>query len=227
MSESDQSKPRPWVLILAIAITLVAVAAAVQLTQKPAQTADCTPEGGLRCADATIHICNSGLTSIAGECPGGCSDVDGIARCTASNGTLLAPVGAMCRAGMAFCALGEESLLICRDGKLAKGADCPGGCLEHGENGGLYCLDESENIRFAVGFPCPQFPGSLARYTCGADGKQVLRCTDGLLAKHSVRCPRCTQLRTGQLSCVDEEGKALDPETGQPMVTASAILEGR
>ncbi|MFT5431537.1 MAG: hypothetical protein ACI9OJ_002234 [Myxococcota bacterium] len=215
---SDSVRRMVLGLLVVLAIGLVAWV----LMRKPAEaTADCTPEGGLRCVDGAIHMCQSGVTALAGECPGGCTDTDGVARCAAQDGTLTAPLGAACQAGMALCGVGAQSLVVCRDGVLAAGADCPGGCFENGEGGGLYCADGRGSIRFAEGFPCPKFPGASRKFACGADGTEILICKDGLLATHSMTCDRCIQRRSGQLACTDENNAQLDPETGKVAETAS------
>jgi len=203
-----------------LAVALVAVAGIVaviwwQQKRPTAPTAECTPEGGLRCVEGAIHLCADGVTTKAGDCPGGCDDQDGIARCLAQDGTLTAPPGALCQTGMALCGVDGKSLLVCRDSRLVTGAECPGGCFESDEGGGLYCVDDSQGIRFAEDFPCPKFPGQVRTYACGADGKQLLRCEEGLLKPHTVTCARCDQRRSGRLACTGSDGAVLDPDTGQ------------
>ena len=149
-----------------------------------------------------------------GTCAGGCSEADNVARCVDERGSLRAPVGALCQPGMGLCGLTAQTLLVCREGRLALGAECPGGCFDAGESAGLYCNDEQESLRFAAGFGCPRFERQ-SPYTCGADSRGLLVCVDGLLSAHTVRCDRCVQTRAGQVTCFDAAGDLLDPATGQ------------
>lgn len=193
------------------------VADVLRRREPPPVPADrCAPDGGLRCNGETLEVCTEGALMAAGTCPGGCKDEAGVARCFDAEHRLMAPHGAACRAGMAFCGMTPGTLLVCKDGRLDKGADCPKGCKDEGERAGLYCLDQGGGLRFAPGFPCPE-PRKSFPFACGADGQALLVCQDGLLAPHTVRCSRCAQSKFGDLTCLDADGDRVDPATGKKL----------
>ena len=160
----------------------------------------------------------------AGTCTGGCTDQAGEVTCRSSEGSLVAPAGASCTPGMGMCAIDPPStLLVCRDGRLTLGARCPKTCEDHGQGAALYCLDEADGIRFAEGFACPGFKKGQ-EIVCGPDGKSLLRCEDGLLTSHpAVTCHTCTQQRGGQLTCLAEDGRRLDPASGETLPWQPAL----
>jgi len=204
------------VLIAGAAIILAAGAAQYYSDKQnapPPEDGTCAPEGGLRCDDANLQICIQGKLQTAGACPGGCKEDAGVARCLDTRGFLIAPEGAGCRQGMGLCGITPNTLLVCQNGALKKAADCPAGCTDEGENGGLYCLDNRDSLRFAEGFACPRFDAPRA-FACGGDGRTLLTCKDGLLAKHTTKCDACFQGRRGDVTCFDAEGTRLDPDGG-------------
>ncbi len=209
--------PSPKVLI-PIALLILGAGAAQYLSDKretgAADTGGCTPEGGLRCENGQILICEGAKQRPAGVCEGGCTEENGIASCFDVSGTLVAPEGAACRPGMAMCSITGATLLVCEAGVLQKAATCPAGCVDQGNNTGLYCLDERDALRFAAGFACPEF-ATQTKYACGADSQQVLVCKDGILAEHTTRCEACVQTRQGGITCLDGAGGKLSPATGE------------
>lgn len=190
---------------VALAVVLLACASVVAWTlwRDRAAATDCQPDGGLRCSDRAIALCDGGKLVAGVPCTGGCVDDGGVARCVTEAGALTAPVGAVCEAGMSVCSHDALSLLVCRDGRLAVGASCPHGCLDQGEGLGLFCLDDKDGIRFAEGFPCPGFSrGPEPERTCGHDSETLLVCKDGLLVFDATkRCHPCNQARNGALTC--------------------------
>jgi hypothetical protein len=216
---------RPWqkvavklaVIGIGAAVGLCgALAAALLLGLQPLPRGECTPEGGLRCNGQVIQLCTGGHLVSVGTCAGGCTDQGGEVSCRDGTGSLVAPAGAACTPGMGMCAVEPaNTLLVCRDGRLAAGARCPKACEDRGQGAALYCLDEADGIRFAEGFACPGFQ-KTDEIVCGANGKSLLRCKDGLLASYpDVTCHSCAQQRGGKLTCLDADGKRLHPATGE------------
>ncbi|HIA01191.1 MAG TPA: hypothetical protein EYN06_09530 [Myxococcales bacterium] len=182
--------------------------------EAPKPEIECLPNGGLSCDGSTLQQCKSGKTVSIGPCEKGCTNTHGIVRCHNGKGVLVAPEGTSCSKGMAVCGFSPNTMLVCTHGTLQKAADCPGGCFDQGDKGGLYCLDEQESLRFPIGFACPTFKKANL-YACGADSKSLLVCKKGVLMPHSVSCTYCAQTRTGELSCMDAQSNRLEPETGQ------------
>ena len=202
------------VLLAGLVLAAAGVGAWVWLRPAPAPArGGCQPPGGLSCAGSRLQMCRDGQATEVGDCPGGCVDEGGVARCRGPLGTLVAPPGAACRAGVALCGLGGNTLLICNEGRLAPGADCPGGCEDHGPGHGIYCKDSESHLRFAPGMSCFE-PHDQYPYLCGRDGRELLACRDGTLVVHTVACEQCLQSRGGALTCLGEWGTPLDPASG-------------
>ncbi|MFT7623815.1 MAG: hypothetical protein ACI9WU_003000 [Myxococcota bacterium] len=212
-----------WIVLGVIAVLLAAGAWQYQRDRAQKEAAaeaagECRPEGGLACDGKTVLVCRDGVPTPAGECPGGCVDASGVTRCLDTEQRLLGPEGAGCRPGMGLCGIQPNTLLVCREGRLVKGADCPEGCVDEGDRGGLYCLGPQETLRFPEGFSCPRFDSrkgpNTASFVCGADGTSLLRCQDDLLVAHEVTCTRCSQRKNGTLTCLDEVGDRIAPSDG-------------
>ena len=196
---------------------------AVGCKTQGAQGAVCTPDGGLACKDSQIQLCSDGELVVVSACPGGCDDASGIVRCKANNGATLSPIGAVCREGMTLCGIGTEtpSLLSCQSGRMALAATCPSGCIDEGDNGGLFCLGPKGGLRFHAGFQCPGFKKGESEYACGPDGASLLECVDGKLAVSKERsCATCYQAQaTGAVTCKDVSGEVVDLSTGESLPT--------
>ncbi|MBT9560504.1 MAG: hypothetical protein IV100_31055 [Myxococcales bacterium] len=210
-------KHRQIAMVLVILTCVGAIAWALFPTRPAAGDGTCAPEGGLRCASSTastearLELCEGGTLVPSIACPGGCLDDGGGARCRTESGALAAPVGAGCQSGMSLCTHDATALLVCRDGRLARAAECPKGCVDQGDALGLFCLDATDGIRFAAGFPCPGFkaPADGVERACGPDEKGLLRCENGLLVPDPTVCTECAQSRTGDVTCVGENGEVL------------------
>ena len=225
---------RQLMMVLVILACAAAVAWALIPTRPAAADGSCAPDGGLRCAsnasssEAQLELCEGGTLVPSISCPGGCLDDGGVARCRTESGALAAPVGAGCQRGMSLCTHDATALLVCRDGRLVRAAECPKGCVDQGDALGLYCLDATDGIRFAPGFPCPGFeaPADGVERACGPDEKGLLRCENGLLVPDTTLCAECAQSRTGDVSCVDELGDVLlrsgAPRVAEPLPVPSA-----
>jgi hypothetical protein len=215
---ADPGRRRRQVVMIVVIVACVGAIAWALFPARPAATdGACAPEGGLRCAsslsapEAHLELCQGGTLVPSIACPGGCLDDGGVARCRTESGALAAPVGAGCQPGMSLCTHDATALLVCREGRLVRAAECPKGCVDQGDALGLFCLDATDGIRFAAGFPCPGFkpPADGVERACGPDEKGLLRCEGGLLVPDPMVCSECAQSRTGDVTCVDELGEVL------------------
>lgn len=206
---------KPLLLSLIVAAALVVAIVAFVLSRDGGPVDECTPDGGIRCDGRNIAVCQGGKLVVAGACEGGCTSDGTSTRCLNADGSLVAPLGAACSRGVGMCGLEPGSLLVCREGALAKAAICPKGCLDEGGGGALFCMDERGGIRFAEGFGCPRFGGKMDGLACDVDGKRLLACQGEVLAPHTVTCDICVQQRTGPVSCLNEAGDRLNPRTGE------------
>ena len=192
-----------------LTIGLVLMGTACKKEPAPQTTPECEPEGGIKCEGDRLELCTKGVLVNAGECPGGCKTAGREARCFDASKSLIAPEGTACQPGMALCSMTPNTLLVCRDGTLQKAADCPRGCLDRGDGSMIYCLDDTEHVRFAKGIGCTGL-GDQFRLACAADGRSVLQCSKEYYTLYSTQCHTCKQGRNGSLACLNEVGDRID-----------------